>query len=454
MSEQVIPLFKSHYSIGRSILTLEKAEDLIPNGPDSIIQIAKEHGLERVFLIEDSMSGFLQAYKNLQDEGVKLIFGLRITVCADMSEKNADSLLKSCKYVIVCKNTKGYKRLIKIFSTAAKNGFYYEPRIDFKTLESLWKKSDLQLCVPFYDSFLFKNLFTSSICVPALSFANPVFFMEDNDLPFDPLLRKKVEEYAGHNDFSTGETKSVYYKSKTDFKPYLTFRCINNRSSLDRPQLDHMCSDLFSFESCAKRNGIEFKPSESDLKVIETEIEEKRPTSDFPFKTINPSKETLNKAEQITKEINGSKKEGHLSGSILKGKGTLAGIVGELGFVEMFGGERADAHNNDVFYKDKKIEVKTKQTGVDRVQPDYEGTVKAKTKGDNDLGDKQDCDYYAFMRYYEKANRLFFCGYMSKQDFENKKRKIPVGKQDGNNGYVSHTDQWNVFYKDCKGEIY
>ena len=119
MNEVVIPLFKSHYSIGRSILTLEKPEDMIQNGPDSIIQIAKEHKLDQVFLIEDSMSGFLQAYKNLQEENIKLIFGLKITVCPDMSEKNADSLLKSCKYVIVCKNTDGYKRLIKIFSTAS-----------------------------------------------------------------------------------------------------------------------------------------------------------------------------------------------------------------------------------------------------------------------------------------------------------------------------------------------
>ena len=453
MNEVVIPLFKSHYYIGRSILTLEKPEDMIQNGPDSIIQIAKEHKLDQVFLIEDSMSGFLQAYKNLQEENIKLIFGLKITVCPDMSEKNADSLLKSCKYVIVCKNTDGYKRLIKIFSTASKQGFYYEPRIDFKTLESLWKESDLQLCVPFYDSFLFKNLLTSSICVPSFSFTSPTFFIENNGLPFDYLLKKKVTEYAGNNNFSTGETKSVYYKSEKDFKPYLTFRCINNRSTLDKPQLEHMCSNSFSFESCAKRNGIEFKPSEVKLNIIE-ETPEEEASSDFPFKVINPSKETLAKAKQIAKQINNSRKEGHLSGSILKGEGTIAGIVGELGFLEMFGGERADAHNNDVYYRDKKIEVKTKQTGVDRVQPDYEGTVKAKTRGDNDLGDKQDCDYYAFMRYYEKANRLFFCGYMSKQDFEKKKRKIPVGKQDGNNGYVSHTDQWNVFYKDCKGEIY
>ena len=38
-------------------------------------------------------------------------------------------------------------------------------------------------------------------------------------------------------------------KNKEDFKAYLTFKCINNRSALDKPQFDHMCSHEFSFES-------------------------------------------------------------------------------------------------------------------------------------------------------------------------------------------------------------
>ena len=42
MSE-VVPLFKSHYSLGRSILTLEKAGETAENYPDSIIDIVKNN---------------------------------------------------------------------------------------------------------------------------------------------------------------------------------------------------------------------------------------------------------------------------------------------------------------------------------------------------------------------------------------------------------------------------
>ena len=42
---------------------------------------------------------------------------------------------------------------------------------------------------------------------------------------------------------------SYDFKDEKDFKSYLTFRCINNRTTLDKPNFEHMCSDKFSFES-------------------------------------------------------------------------------------------------------------------------------------------------------------------------------------------------------------
>lgn len=56
--EEVLPFFKSHYSIGRSILTLEKPDDVISGGPDSIIKLCKDNDLKEFHLVEDSMSGF------------------------------------------------------------------------------------------------------------------------------------------------------------------------------------------------------------------------------------------------------------------------------------------------------------------------------------------------------------------------------------------------------------
>ena len=54
------PLFKSHYSIGRSILNLSIVEDS-DKAEDSILLMSKKAGLEEVCLVDDSMSGFLEA---------------------------------------------------------------------------------------------------------------------------------------------------------------------------------------------------------------------------------------------------------------------------------------------------------------------------------------------------------------------------------------------------------
>jgi DNA polymerase-3 subunit alpha len=244
----IIPLFKSHYSIGRSILTLED-EDHNNTYPDSIINIIKENNLKSLYLVEDNMSSFLQAYTNTKKNNINLRYGLRITVTDNMEDKSDESRVKNCKFIIFFKNNEGYRKLIKIFSIAAKNGFYYEPRIDYKTLKSLWDNKDLLLCVPFYDSFIFNNLLRNSLCTPQLDFCSPTFFIEDNGIPFDSLIKSKVLDYCDKNKNDTMNVKSVFYKTKSDFKAYLTFRCINVRTTLNKPEIEHMTSDTFCFES-------------------------------------------------------------------------------------------------------------------------------------------------------------------------------------------------------------
>ena len=245
---EVLPLFKSHFSIGRSILTLED-EEKEENQPDSIIDIAKDNNLKEVNLVEDNMTSFLQAYTNTKKYNINLRYGLRISINDDMNERSEESRQKTSKVVIFFKNEQGYKDLIKIFSIAAKDGFYYEPRIDFKTLKSLWSDKNLILCIPFYDSFIFNNTLRGTVCVPDLEFTKPILFIENNSLPFDHIIKDKVLAYAKANKLETLNTKSIYYKNSKDFKAYLTFRCINNRTTLNKPELSHMTSNRFSFES-------------------------------------------------------------------------------------------------------------------------------------------------------------------------------------------------------------
>jgi len=243
----MIPLFKSHYSLGRSILTLEDKDEK-DDYPDSIIQICKENRMKELYLVEDNMSSFLEAYSNCRKNNIKLNYGLRISVTESMSDKSEESKIKSSKIILFFKNKKGYQQLTKLYSIAAKEGFYYEPRLDYETISKNWS-DDLILCIPFYDSFIFNNTLKNSLCIPQFDFTKPIFFIEDNDLPFDSLVKQKALSFAEKNGLKIYKVQSVFYKERKDFKAYLTFRCINNRSVLNKPNLDHMSSNEFCFES-------------------------------------------------------------------------------------------------------------------------------------------------------------------------------------------------------------
>ena len=227
-------------------MTLEDKSE-VDDYPDSIIQIAKENKLKELFLVEDNMSSFLEAYTNTRNNNIKLNYGLRITITESMEDKSEESRFKNSKVIIFFKNNEGYSLLTKLYSKAAKQGFYYEPRLDYKTLSDNWS-DDLLLCVPFYDSFIYNNTLKNFICVPNFSFTKPIVFIENNDLPFDFIIKNKMLNFVKENNLEVLLVKSIYYKNKKDFKSYLTFRCINNRTTLNKPEIEHMSSDSFSFE--------------------------------------------------------------------------------------------------------------------------------------------------------------------------------------------------------------
>lgn len=248
----MIPLFKSHYSLGRSILTLEDKKES-DDYPDSIIQISKENDFKEIYLVEDNMSSFLEAYTNTKINNIKLNYGLRVSITENMQDKTDESRKKTSKIVLFSRNKKGYEKLTKLFSIAAKEGFYYEARLDYDILEKNWDEN-LLLIIPFYDSFIFNNSLKNYICIPKFNFVKPLIFIEENDLPFDELIKNKLESYIKENNLEFFKTKSIYYNKKIDFKTYLTFRCINNRTTLNKPELEHMSSNDFCFESWKEKN--------------------------------------------------------------------------------------------------------------------------------------------------------------------------------------------------------
>jgi len=244
----MIAFFKSHYSIGKSILTLNDPSSVTEGGPQSVFSVSKD--LNKIVLVEDSLIGFLQANKVCRSLNKQLVFGLRMSCSHEIANESKD---QQCihKIIIFANNDDGCKALNRIYSHAFCNN---DGVIDFPSLKSMWPDKDLSLGIPFYDSFIYMNSMHFCSCVPDFSFCEPHFFIENNYLPFDNQIKNKVIDYCSNFNYNYSMSKSIYYASREDFAAYQTYKCICERKAgrqrtLSVPNFDHLSSPEFCYES-------------------------------------------------------------------------------------------------------------------------------------------------------------------------------------------------------------
>lgn len=256
--DNIIPCFSSHFSLGRSILTLDDPEDEIDiSKPISIFSIAKKYDLKTIFLRDSSFSGFIRFYKGCQELDIQEIFGIKLVICNDTTKKDDESRKTESVVTIWMKNSDAYKDLLKIYSKSHTEDFYYYGRFSWNELVEFWT-DNLILSVDWYNGFLARNLLENYQCIPNFGLIKPYFEYSLMGLPFDHLIEKVTNEYIKNNEFEKLNVHPVLYYKNEDFKQYLLFRCINNRSTFNKPQLDHMSFDAFSFQEFSVKNNIKF----------------------------------------------------------------------------------------------------------------------------------------------------------------------------------------------------
>ncbi len=100
---------------------------------DKVFKSCKEKGMKALAITDHgNMFGTLYFAEEAKKAGIKYIIGCEMYVCDDYKQKsgkqNYDHL------ILLCKNKVGYRNLVKLDSIAYVDGFYYKPRIDYKTL--------------------------------------------------------------------------------------------------------------------------------------------------------------------------------------------------------------------------------------------------------------------------------------------------------------------------------
>lgn len=211
----MIPLLKSDFSIGKSILTLDK-----------IFSFDEKE----IVLVEDSMSGFRAAKKLSDKTGKPLRFGLRL---------ETQSTSQASKLIYFAKNAKGVDSLRRIFTKAfTKNNGVYQ--FDKKELDGI------QIAVPFYDSYIYRNLFYFGVHCLDLKDLDIWYFEEENGHPFDFIISRALKKLG----IETIKAKSIYYEKKEDFQAFCFYKAVCGRKTgravtWEKPNLEHFCSDEF-----------------------------------------------------------------------------------------------------------------------------------------------------------------------------------------------------------------
>lgn len=245
-----IPFFKTHNSIGKSILTVS-----------DVFRLAGDNRLDSVVLIEDMMIGFPEALRLSKKTGIKLIYGIRFDICNSLEESYEDIVSSRCKMIAIMKNDDGYKDLIKLYTSVHTND---KKCIDYKILRDIWDGSpNIDFGLPFYDSFIAKNCLTLSNCLPDFGIKSPFVCVENNCHPFDDIVQDRVKQYCSINENRIVFCKSIYYENYDDFDSYTVYRLICGRSvygnsTLDKPNLPHFGSNKFCFEDWKENRKCSF----------------------------------------------------------------------------------------------------------------------------------------------------------------------------------------------------
>ncbi len=101
-----------------------------------LIERVKELGMDAVAITDHgNMFGVKEFFDTASKHGIKPIIGCEMYVAAkSMADKTGTEDRSGYHLILLARNLRGYRNLVKLVSTAFTDGFYYKPRIDKEIL--------------------------------------------------------------------------------------------------------------------------------------------------------------------------------------------------------------------------------------------------------------------------------------------------------------------------------
>ena len=225
---------------------------------EDLVARAKELGMHALALTDHgAMYGALEFYQKARKAGIKPIIGLEMYLAPRrMHQRDPQKDKTPYHIILLARNEKGYRNLMRIATAAQLEGFYYKPRVD---KEYLAEHAE--------------GLIALSACksgeVPALLlegrperarqaaawykevFGPDGFYLElqEHHIPeMEPVYREMIE-IGRELDIPVVATNDVHYVHRKDAKAHDILLCIQTQSTINDPNRMRMNDDSYYLKS-------------------------------------------------------------------------------------------------------------------------------------------------------------------------------------------------------------
>ena len=204
-----------------------------------LVQVIKERGEKAVAITDHgTMAGSLQFFAECYKNGIKPIIGCEFYITHDRFYKQGKPDIGHL--ILIAKNNEGYHNLLKLNAIAAREGFYYKPRIDYDVLAKHSKGLIcLSACLAGHIPTLLLNRRYDEAYELGMKLKNMFdegdFYIElqNHGLPEQIEILEPLNELAKKLGVKTVATNDAHYINKEDAEMQDVLMCIQMGKFLD-----------------------------------------------------------------------------------------------------------------------------------------------------------------------------------------------------------------------------
>lgn len=204
------------------------------------LDYVKELGMTSAAITDHGvMYGVIEFYKYAKSIGIHPILGCEVYVAPGNMEEKSGQTQRYFHLVLLAENNVGYQNLLKIVSLGFTNGFYYRPRVDFKTLEQHHEGLiALSACLAGEVSKkLLKGSYRAA-CETAIRykqlFGSDHYYLElqDHGLPEQKKVNEQLIKMSQELNIPLVATNDVHYTKQEDAAAHDVLLCIQTKKKL------------------------------------------------------------------------------------------------------------------------------------------------------------------------------------------------------------------------------